>query len=401
MTQAIKASIMVVVDDQPANLKLLEDMLKQQGYGVRSFPRGRLALAVAAQSPPDLILLDINMPELDGFEVCKRLKSNSELAGVPVIFLSALHETEDKVKALRSGGVDYITKPFQFDELRLRVETHLKLHQLQRAVQQHNDHLEEVVVARTRELADAHARLRVLDKCKSDFLQLISHELRTPLNGLLGVGGLMMCELSNNPGNDELQCMFNESRQRILTLLDHASLLTQIEVEPERFVPKCVPLNEVLTAAIDQTFTLAQQQQVKLYTAPTETALVVGTADLLVKALQLLVETAVKLSEANETVHLTCHCVPHAIQVVIESRGHTIPNPALPQFFELLSIGEASTSAGYLGLGPSLAYRILALFGGSVRVENQHPPGIKMTVSLRWFGIDHPVLAEQAAEPES
>src|SRR5580700_3655814 len=110
----------IVVDDQPANLRLMEDMLKQRGYGVRSFPRGRMALAAASQQPPDLILLDINMPEMNGFEVCERLKADKELAPIPVIFLSALNETEDKVKAFRSGGVDYVTKPFQFEEVQAR-----------------------------------------------------------------------------------------------------------------------------------------------------------------------------------------------------------------------------------------------------------------------------------------
>src|SRR5216684_9329614 len=95
----------MVVDDQPANLKLLEVMLRRHGYEVRSFPRGRLALAAAAQNPPDLILLDINMPEMNGYQVCEQLKSRQELSRIPVIFLSALNETEDKVQALQSGGV--------------------------------------------------------------------------------------------------------------------------------------------------------------------------------------------------------------------------------------------------------------------------------------------------------
>src|SRR3984957_21226782 len=98
MNRDRQASI-IVVDDQPANLKLMDDMLTQQGYGVRSFPRGRMALAAASQQPPDLILLDINMPEMNGFEVCERLKADQKLAFIPVIFLSALNETDDKVRA--------------------------------------------------------------------------------------------------------------------------------------------------------------------------------------------------------------------------------------------------------------------------------------------------------------
>src|SRR5271166_6315585 len=104
-------SDIMIVDDNPANLKLLEDMLRSQGHEVQSFPLGRLALTAAMKNPPDLILLDINMPEMNGYQVCQHLKSIEELSGIPVIFLSALTETQDKVKAFRSGAVDYISKP--------------------------------------------------------------------------------------------------------------------------------------------------------------------------------------------------------------------------------------------------------------------------------------------------
>ncbi len=127
-------SEVMIVDDNPANLKLLEDMLLQQGYEVCSFPLGRLALAAAAKHPPDLILLDINMPEMNGYEVCERLKSNQALSDIPIIFLSALNETEDKMQAFRSGAVEYISKPFHFEEVDARAATHLKLHHLQRAL---------------------------------------------------------------------------------------------------------------------------------------------------------------------------------------------------------------------------------------------------------------------------
>jgi DNA-binding response OmpR family regulator len=131
--QASPQGNIMVVDDNPANLKLLEDMLRQHRYDVRSFPRGRLALLAADEEPPDLILLDINMPEMNGYEVCEQLKHSERLASIPVIFLSALDATEDKVKGFQSGGVDYISKPFQFEEVQARVETHLKLRRAQQA----------------------------------------------------------------------------------------------------------------------------------------------------------------------------------------------------------------------------------------------------------------------------
>jgi putative two-component system response regulator len=154
LQHAVKANIMVV-DDQPANLKLMESMLIRQGYAVRSFPRGRMALAAAIRQPPDLILLDIDMPEMNGLELCERLKSSERLASIPVIFLSAMSETADKIKAFRSGGFDYLTKPFDLEEAQARIETQLKLHDLQIRVESQNRDLEKLVKLQVREIAQA------------------------------------------------------------------------------------------------------------------------------------------------------------------------------------------------------------------------------------------------------
>lgn len=121
----------LVVDDTPANLKLLTEMLQGQGYNIRPARNGKLALKAAAHDPPDLILLDINMPEMNGYEVCQNLKADERLREIPILFISALEETVDKLKAFSVGGLDYITKPFEFEEVNARVETHLKLRQFQ------------------------------------------------------------------------------------------------------------------------------------------------------------------------------------------------------------------------------------------------------------------------------
>lgn len=121
----------LVVDDTPANLRLLSKMLNEQGYRVRPVPDGRLALAAAQAKPPDLILLDIRMPDLNGYQVCERLKAESRTQDIPIIFISALDAVQDKVKAFTVGGVDYITKPFHIEEVLARVETHLALRKLQ------------------------------------------------------------------------------------------------------------------------------------------------------------------------------------------------------------------------------------------------------------------------------
>ncbi len=130
---------LLIVDDKPANLRLLSAMLVEQGYKVRSAINGPLALTATKAAPPDMILLDINMPEMNGYEVCERLKADKETRDIPVIFISALDETTEKVRAFTVGGVDYITKPFHLEEVLARVETHLSLRRLQQRLEEANE----------------------------------------------------------------------------------------------------------------------------------------------------------------------------------------------------------------------------------------------------------------------
>jgi len=152
MSDHSKANILVV-DDTPDNLRLLVGILAEPGYNIRPAASGSQALAAIQEEVPDLILLDIKMPKMDGYAVCKQLKADKHTRDIPVIFISALHEAFDKVKAFALGGVDYITKPFQPEEVLARVETHL-------ALWKYREHLEELVEERTTELKQAHEQLQ-------------------------------------------------------------------------------------------------------------------------------------------------------------------------------------------------------------------------------------------------
>ena len=138
----------LIVDDTRANLRFLAGILGEQGYLVRPVPDGSLALTSAWAEQPDLILLDIKMPNMSGYEVCERLKADARTREIPVIFISALADTADKVKAFTTGGVDYITKPFQVEEVLARVETHLTLRNLQKSLQEKNHQLQEEIAER-------------------------------------------------------------------------------------------------------------------------------------------------------------------------------------------------------------------------------------------------------------
>jgi DNA-binding response OmpR family regulator len=373
----------MVVDDEPENLRLLETLLRGKGYQVRSFPRGRLALEAAALRPPDLTLLDVNMPEMNGYEVCEQLKADSRLAKIPVLFLSALTDPEDKVKAFRAGGVDFISKPFQIEEVYARVETQLKLHGLQRALKTQNQRLEELVELRTQELAEANARLTVLDSVKSDFLRIISHELRTPLNGLIVVSELIQDDLPASEQNSEFRHLFQQSRKRVMSLLDDALLLTEIDVKGDGFRFAPVELSSVWSRAKDRTNEFARTRHVTIDAPFAELGVVMGEEALLVRAFEALLETAVRFSERGGTVQLAHKVSADAITVLVDSRGNTIPTHAIKNFFNIFAIDEAMTPAGDMGLGPALASRILSLYGASLTVENQNPAGIRLAVMFR------------------
>ena len=208
----------LIVDDLPANLKLLGEILKSEGYKIRQVSNGELALQVAEKEKPGLILLDIMMPGIDGYEVCRRLKENEKLKEIPVIFISALNESHDIVRALLAGGVDYITKPFKAEEVKARVSTHVKLYQQSKELQE-------------------------LNATKDKFFSIIAHDLRSPFVGLLGLSQIMAEDAKTMTSEtvEELSGMLYKSATTLFRLLENLlewARMQQgvISFNPERFL---------------------------------------------------------------------------------------------------------------------------------------------------------------------
>src|SRR5258708_2135295 len=175
----------LIVDDTIANLDFLSSLLEHQGYEIRGVTTGQLALPAIHSEPPDLILLDIKLPDISGYEICQELKQDPTTSDIPIIFISALDEAVDKVKAFGVGGNDYITKPFQIEEVMVRIDYQLTMHRQRQQIEQQTAAIEAL-----REQERAH--FENLNRTKDQFLAMASHDLKNPIMVIMGMADLML-----------------------------------------------------------------------------------------------------------------------------------------------------------------------------------------------------------------
>jgi signal transduction histidine kinase len=362
------AASILVVDDTLPNLELLSDMLKERGYRVRPVPSGDLALQAARSNPPDLILLDIHMPDMNGYEVCAQLKADEKLKDIPVLFISGLSETIDKVEAFRVGGADYITKPFQFEELEARVATHLEL-------QRHR-----------RELRESYEQLQRLETLRDDLTHMIVHDLRTPLTSILGALDLV----SRNEGaadlRHEMLAMAANASGSMMGLINDLLDVAKLENGTPDLDLTAVSLGAVMAEVRELTAGSALERGLALEMLPPDPPLEVrADADFLRRALTNLVGNALKMTSKGE-VRVWAEAGPESGSVALRVRdtGPGIPPEALPLIFGKFSQAERIAGVPRMGTGLGLTFVKMAVeaMGGRVEAESEEGHGSTFTLYL-------------------
>ena len=365
----------MIIDDEPENLNVLGEMLRQEGWNIRAFPRGDLALAAAGDELPDIVLLDVRMPGMDGYEVCRRFKADDRLRSIPIIFLSAFSEPTDKVRAFELGGVDYITKPFSESEVLARTHTHL-------GVRRYQIHLEELVRQRVQELAEANRRLCIWDDTKNKWLNMLSHEMRTPLNGIISIAELLFMELPLASDIHNLRESYDFSRLRITKLIEDAETLAHIDVDSEYFGKSPLSLADVLTNALNAFAGQMTECAVQASLAAVEQVTVLGEENLLSRAFTDLLLTAACCVCKGDPFTLETSVSAGQAHVVILFGRKTLTPDALETFFDVGGQRTLIKGGGDFGLGAALASRILRLFNGQVSIRNDADKGLIMASFL-------------------
>ena len=353
----------LVVDDKLENIQVLYSLLGGEGYEVNAATNGPQALKDVQNERPDLILLDVNMPKMDGFEVCKKLKAQSDTSRIPVIFITANNDDQKISEGFKAGAVDYVTKPIKTDELTSRINTHL---QLQRAV----------------------LEAESANRAKDEFLAMISHEIRTPLNVIMGFTQL----LSEKCEGDVLNQinLINSAGNSLLNLIQDVLDVSKIEagkisIEKSPFSPDSMlkEIHNIFKAKVEE-----KGLSFKLQINGTIPSFVISDEHRIRQTLYNLLSNALKFTNQGHIgikAHATTHEQKCDLTIEVADSGRGIPEQELTKIFEKYSqVNQKSdTQLGGTGLGLSISKQLIQLLNGKLLVESEWGKGSKFTILLK------------------
>jgi signal transduction histidine kinase len=345
-----QASNILIVDDTPANLLLLARMLTERGYKTQTVLSGELALQSAREDPPDLILLDINMPGMNGYEVCIQLKTDPALKDIPVIFISALSETMDKVKAFQVGGVDYVTKPFQFEEVYARVQTHLNL--------------------------------RRLEKLRDDLTHMVVHDLRNPLSVIFGFLDLMDNEIATLSARTRVFLpLARFCAEDLLNMISSILDVSKIGAGEMKLKRETCDLDALLRAMLATTQPMPGNRTVTLCVKELSQTVTVDVG-LIRRVIQNLLSNAFSYTPADGNVSLAVSASASEIRIAVTDAGPGIAPEYHQRIFEKFGQVEGRSNRVGTGLGLTFCKLAVEAHGGRIGVDSEVGKG-----STFWFTL--------------
>lgn len=391
------SSLILIVDDVPANLDVLSETLSHEGYDVAIATSGERALLQISRMLPDLILLDIQMPEMDGFSVCQKLKASPATAQIPIIFMTALTDLESKMRGFDLGALDYITKPFQDREVLARIKTHLQLSKLTK-------HLEKEVAEQVISLKQAKEAAEKANIAKSQFLANMSHELRTPLNAILGITEGLQDEVFGEINEKQIKaCQIVESSAyHLLSLINDILDVAKIESGQIKLDYSIVSVDQLCQASLTFIKQQAQKKGIQiLIKLPINLPNLRVDERRICQALINLLTNAVKFTPEGGTITLEV-TFPLVKQELPSSKtylrfgiidtGVGIAPEDIDRLFQPFVQVDSDLNRQYegTGLGLTLVKRLVELHGGDVTISSQLDVGSCFTIDLPYEEIESP-----------
>jgi two-component system sensor histidine kinase/response regulator len=384
-----KESNILVVDDTPENLTILTRMLTERGYFVRPAINGQVALKAVRKEQPDLILLDIVMSGMDGYEVCRQLKADEHTRDIPVLFMSALDETLDKVRAFEAGGIDYITKPFHPEEVIARIETHLTLRNLQKTLEGQNIRLRQEITERKQAedaLKESEHQLRELNASKDKFFSIVAHDLRGPLGSLKGLTQFAEEHLDSYNPNElkEIVVLQRKTAENLLKLLENLLTWSKIQRGMLEYSPQSICIKRVVDRNLILFTANAEQKQITLKSSILEE--VVGYADfnMIDTVVRNLISNALKFTHPGGTVDVSIRQEKKDIEISVSDTGIGIGKEHLPKLFRIETkykrVGTAREKG--TGLGLILCKELVEQNNGKIWVESEVGKGTVFRFTL-------------------
>ena len=369
----LKNAEILIVDDNPKNLQVLSNILVQQGYSIEFATDGYQAIDWIENKPFDLILLDVMMPEIDGFEVCQKLKAKKEFNGIPIIFLTAKTDKESIIKGFESGGQDYITKPFDSHELLARVETHLILKFSQEKLKNVNKWLEEQVALKTEELRVAYDELTLLDEAKIEFLKILSHELRTPLNGIKGFTQILKQKL--NPDLLHYIDIIDLSADRLERFSRVALLISSLRTKSYPLKLEKIGVYSILKDTCNDFTEQLDEKNLEIQCESTfNDDIITADSELIKETFNQLIENAIIYSDNSGKINVSISDDDNLVTILIKDSGTGFSNEALENIFQPFGLGQDHIDKK-VGLGLHLVKLIIDAHKAMINIGNNKDGG--------------------------